>query len=101
MEAIIDKARTVEPDQQAASIRPKQGASKYRMPKMPNEEAVRQGRITLLAWNAIGRDAALAFLNNPSDALGGRPLDIATASNAGFALVEQAIAAQCPTTTSA
>ncbi|SEI74083.1 Protein of unknown function [Sphingobium sp. AP50] len=101
MEAIIDKDRTVEPGQQAASAKPKYGAAKYRMPKMPNEEAVRQGRITLLAWNAIGRDAALAFLNNPSDALGGRPLDIATASNAGFALVEQAIAAHRLTTTSA
>ncbi|SEQ52110.1 antitoxin Xre/MbcA/ParS toxin-binding domain-containing protein [Sphingobium sp. YR768] len=101
METIIARERTVEPGQQAARTKPKQGAAKYRMPKMPAEDAARQGRITLLAWNAIGRDAALVFLNTRSEALGGRPLDIATASNAGFALVEQAIAAQRPTTTSA
>lgn len=54
----------------------------------------RQSRITLLAWNTLGADAAITFLNNHSEALDGRPLDLAVASRVGYDLVEQAITAR-------
>jgi hypothetical protein len=60
-------------------------------PKLAADEVARQGRIAQLAWSALGRDEALALLNSHSDALGGRPLDIATDSVAGFAQVERLI----------
>lgn len=56
--------------------------------------AERQGRVARLAFEALGRDAATAFLNGFDDALGGRPLDLAVASAEGLRAVEQAIAAR-------
>lgn len=54
--------------------------------------AKRQGQITSLAFALLGgRDAALTFLNGGNAALGGRPLDLAMASDHGYHLVEQAI----------
>ena len=48
---------------------------------LPPAEARRQGDISQLAYLKMGgRDPAIAFLNNAHDTLGGRPLDIATAS---------------------
>jgi hypothetical protein len=46
-------------------------------------EAARQGAITRLAFLSLGKDAAIAFLNTEQAKLGGRPLDLATASSAG------------------
>lgn len=55
--------------------------------------AERQGRVAKLAWTLIGdRDGAITFLNQPHVALGGRPIDLAVASEVGCAAVEQAIA---------
>jgi len=49
------------------------------------EVVTRQARITLLAFQAHDdRDEALAFLNRHSDALDGRPLDIAGRDAAGL-----------------
>jgi uncharacterized protein (DUF2384 family) len=45
--------------------------------------AKRQGEITQLAFLLLGRDAAIAFLNTAHDGLGGRPLDLAMASEEG------------------
>ncbi len=76
---------------------PKRGAMNFRssaskQPKLSREEARRQGDITQLAFLLLGgRDGALAFLNHADDDLDGRPLDVAIASDAGFAKVEQAI----------
>lgn len=62
-------------------------------PRLSSEEAKRQGAITSLAFRLLGsRDAAVAFLNNHDSALDGRPLDLATASSAGFDQVETALA---------
>lgn len=59
---------------------------------LSKDVAKRQGQITSLAFALLGgRDAALAFLNDGNDALGGRPLDLAMASDKGYRLVEQAI----------
>lgn len=76
---------------------PKGGAMSFRKsspnrPKLPKEEAKRQGEITLLAFTLLGgRDQALAFLNHPNSQLGGRPLDVAMANQDGFLAVEQEI----------
>lgn len=56
------------------------------------EAARRQGEITNLAFSLLGgREAAMAFLNEPDDSVGGRPLEVATASPDGFERVESLI----------
>lgn len=62
--------------------------------KLSEDEANRQGRIVRIAFEVMGRDVARAFLNEADDALGGRPLDVATASVDGMQAVEAAIAAR-------
>ena len=59
--------------------------------KLSPEEADRQGRAVRLAFEVLGREAARAFLNEPHDTLGGRPLDVATQSADGMLAVEGAI----------
>jgi len=60
-------------------------------PRLAPESAERQSRIALMAWELLGPDAAIAFLNGHNDDLGARPLDLAIASTAGFEAVERAI----------
>jgi hypothetical protein len=55
---------------------------------MPAEHAARQGDITRLAFLLLGREQAIEFLNGDHAVLGGRPLALATASDAGRASVE-------------
>jgi len=70
---------------------------KYSAPRLSPDSACRQGEITHLAFSRLGgRDPALAFLNGTDAALGGRPIDIAIASDEGYTKVEQAICAQTP-----
>jgi hypothetical protein len=57
-------------------------------------QADRQGKITTLAFLALGRDRALTFLNEDHAGLGGRPLAIAIESDAGRDLVEAEIGRQ-------
>lgn len=59
---------------------------------LPPQEARRQGAISTLAFQLLGgRDPALAFLNGECAELLGRPIAIATLSDAGFAIVEREI----------
>lgn len=68
-------------------------------PKLTPDQARRQGQITHLAFSRLGgREAALAFLNEPNPALGERPLDLATASTEGFERVVREIGLQTPPT---
>lgn len=61
-------------------------------PRLDSEHAGRQGLIVRRAFELLGgRDAAMAFLNTEDTALGGRPLDIAMASEAGFQSIEDAM----------
>ncbi|OHD03260.1 MAG: hypothetical protein A2885_05975 [Sphingopyxis sp. RIFCSPHIGHO2_01_FULL_65_24] len=61
---------------------------------LPSADARRQGDISQLAYLQMGgRDPAIAFLNSDHDALGGRPLAIATASAEGYARVAGVIRA--------
>ena len=59
-----------------------------RAERLPADNARRQGHITHLAFLVLGRDEAIAFLNEDNAALGARPLDLAIASNEGCASVE-------------
>jgi len=63
-------------------------------PTLSREESVRQGKVVRLAQTALGSvEAVRAFLNNQHEALGGRPIDIAVASDAGLLAVAAAIPA--------
>lgn len=55
---------------------------------IPADQAARQGAISRLAFQLLGREDAIAFLNTVHDGLGGRPLALATASAEGSAEVE-------------
>lgn len=57
-------------------------------PYLAKDHARRQGEITRLAFLLLGREAAIAFLNTAHAQLGGRPLDLATASDQGRNSVE-------------
>ncbi|MFS0738799.1 antitoxin Xre/MbcA/ParS toxin-binding domain-containing protein [Sphingomonas sp. 1P06PA] len=60
-------------------------AKRYDQPRLSPAEAERQGRASRHAIDSLGGTAAvIAFLNTHDDALGGRPLDIATASEEGL-----------------
>lgn len=59
---------------------------------IPRDQAARQGDITREALVSLGKDAAIAFLNSESTELGGRPLAIATSSQAGEARVRAMLA---------
>ena len=66
--------------------------NKYDAPRLSAEEAARQGRATNLAFEAFRTaEATMAFLNGYDDALDGRPIDLAVASEDGLARVEQLI----------
>ncbi|WP_404334319.1 hypothetical protein AB2M62_12930 [Sphingomonas sp. MMS12-HWE2-04] len=71
---------------------------KFTTVRLSDESAARQSKVTLLAWNTMGGEAAMAFLNAHQESLGGRPLDLAVASADGCAAVEQAIAAHAAPT---
>ncbi|WP_086437687.1 hypothetical protein [Altererythrobacter xiamenensis] len=51
----------------------------------------RQGETTRMAIMVLGREAAIEFMNTHDEALGGRPIDLAIASDEGRARVELAL----------
>lgn len=53
----------------------------------------RQGRVCTAAFSAMGRDAAVAYLNTPDQLTTQRPLDLAAAGVEGEAAVMVAIGA--------
>lgn len=62
-------------------------------PRLTREEMVRQGRIVNVAQAALADIVAVrSFLNSHHDGLGGRPIDLAVASDAGLLAAEAAIA---------
>jgi hypothetical protein len=58
---------------------------------LDSDQAARQGQITTLAFLTLGRDQALAFLNEEHAGLGGRPLALAIESAEGRDRVEAEI----------
>lgn len=78
----------------AETVSPKRGAMRFRRsnaPRLQPDSARRQGEITQLAFQLLGRDRAIEFLNGDNAELGARPLDLATASATGSATVEAAL----------
>lgn len=57
------------------------------LPRMEKGSAQRQGDVARLAFEVLGREAALVFLNTEHAALGGRPIDLAVVSDEGRASV--------------
>lgn len=65
------------------------------IPRLAPDAQARQGRIVRAAQAALGTtDAVREFLNGDNPGLGGRPLDLAVASEAGLRRVETAIKAE-------
>jgi uncharacterized protein (DUF2384 family) len=63
-------------------------------PVLSADEGKRQSRAVHAAQAALGSvNDVRAFLNSHDESLGGRPIDIAIASDAGLAAVEAALAA--------
>lgn len=65
-------------------------------PVLSRDERARQGQVVKSALAALGNTAALAFLNRHHEGLAGRPLDLAVASDAGLAAVEEVLRADKP-----
>ena len=65
---------------------------KFNAVRLPADSAARQGQVATLAFLKLGREGATAFLNTFDEVLGGRPLDLAVASDDGLRAVEKAIA---------
>ncbi len=64
-------------------------------PVLTRDEGHRQSRIVRAAQAALGSvEAVRGFLNTHHQALDGRPLDLAVASEGGLVAVEAAIAAE-------
>jgi hypothetical protein len=51
---------------------------------LPHDQAVRQGEITRIALQILGREEAIEFLNTDNTRLGARPIALATESAAGY-----------------
>ena len=65
--------------------------------KLAPEVIARQSRVALLAFQCFpDREAALAFLNSVDEALGGRPIDIASANEAGAERIAAALRERDP-----
>lgn len=82
------------PPKGAAGPKVRPFRNRFAAPRLAPAAVERQSRITLLAWNAFGADAAIAYLNNHSATLDGRPLDLAVSSIAGYEAVEREIMAR-------
>ena len=86
---------TTEADTPAVAPAPRRQMFTRRAAKvaMPADAAARQGRVAMLAWETLGDgEAVRTFLNTHDDALGARPIDLATQSEAGLTTVSTMIA---------
>ena len=86
-------------DKPAPAARPETSPTRKRLPfrssstvpRLDPESVERQSGITLMAWNRLGPDAAIGFLNSFNVSLQGRPLDLAIASPEGYDAVSDVI----------
>lgn len=74
----------------------KPAARRFRRPfnavRPSPDQMRRQGRVAQVAWAELGaRDAVMEFLNAHHEGLGGRPIDIALASDEGLLATERAL----------
>ena len=61
------------------------------IPPLGAAAAKRQSEVTRLAMLLMGHEAAIRFMNSHHATLGGRPIDLAIASEEGRVLVEGAL----------
>ena len=88
-ETLVAEPLVAEP---APSRSPMRRRSFDNRPALSPDQRRRQARIVRLAMDELGSaDAIRGFLNDHHDALGGRPLDLALASDAGLAAAEALI----------
>ncbi|MDZ7894787.1 MAG: antitoxin Xre/MbcA/ParS toxin-binding domain-containing protein [Sphingobium sp.] len=66
--------------------------NRFSGPRLLPEQAARQGQVSRTAFLVLGKDEAIRFLNSHDEALGGRPLDLATQSPDGLQTVEAHLA---------
>lgn len=64
-------------------------------PRLTAAASRRQGETTRMAMMVLGREAAIEFMNRHDEALGGRPIDLAIASDEGRSRVELALSDRC------
>lgn len=84
----------VQPAPQSPSRSPMRRRSFDSKTALTPDQKRRQARIMRLAMDELGSaDAIRGFLNDHHEGLGGRPLDLALASDAGLAAVEALIPA--------
>jgi uncharacterized protein (DUF2384 family) len=89
----IEKKKPEQTGSEQESPRTQRFRPRQSGPRLTADAAERQGRIVRLAFASFGgRDGAIAFLNARHEALGGRPVELAVASETGCAAVERAIA---------
>ncbi|MES2095709.1 MAG: hypothetical protein V4459_03040 [Pseudomonadota bacterium] len=68
-------------------------------PRLTPQEVARQGQVVRMAINSLSAPgAATAFLNTLDPVLGGRPLDLAIASDEGLRAVEATLAGKSTST---
>lgn len=92
-----DAATAESPADAARPGRPKFRKSAFHAPRLSPEQVSRQGAIAARAWSAFkDRERVLAFLNGHDETLGGRPLDVAIASDEGLEAVTLVIAGSVP-----
>lgn len=68
----------------AANNGPRRRFVPHNAVRLSPAEAERQGRVTRIAIEALGAQAAILFLNSTHDGLPDRPLPLATASEDGL-----------------
>lgn len=71
----------------AANNGPRRRFVPHNAVRLSPAEAERQGRVTRIAIEALGAQAAILFLNSTHDGLPDRPLPLATASEEGLQAV--------------
>jgi hypothetical protein len=73
--------------------RARRNAMNWRRPvtTLSRDSIQRQGHVTHLAFNLLGREPALVFLNSHDSGLGARPLDLAAASKEGCVAVQDEV----------
>ena len=79
------------PEEAAPAPRNTMSWGRRKRSPLPVDQARRQGEITRVAFLVLGRETAIDFLNTAHGGLGGRPLDVATASDEGRNSVEAEI----------
>ncbi|MBB6427728.1 antitoxin Xre/MbcA/ParS toxin-binding domain-containing protein [Sphingopyxis sp. JAI128] len=88
-------AEQVKPGPALASARTNPFRRNRNVKPLAQDDAQRQGAISALAFELLGgRDAALDFLNREDAILSGRPIAVATQSEAGYASVERELRAR-------